>query len=241
MLDDCPAHHFLKELPQKYEKPKAIIVISAHWELEDIKITSGAQHETIYDFAGFQPELYHKIYPAKGDPALARDMQRRIASVLPVELDSTRGLDHGAWVPLSLMYPAADIPVVQLSIHETESPEYHYRLGQAIKPLRDEGVMIIGSGSTTHNLPEMIRDYRADQPPDWVATFNEWLADKILTDDADALFQYKTHAYGLRNHPTADHISPLFTALGAGDGGTGTSRLHQSYTYGVLAMDIYAL
>lgn len=239
LLDDCPARTFLQNLSTMYHRPKAILVISAHWDTTQIKITSGIAHETIYDFQGFQPELYDMRYPAQGNPDLAGQIKQLLSPAFDGVFDPQRGLDHGAWVPLMLMYPEADITVLQLSINRHADPAHHFAIGQALKPLREHGVMILASGSSTHNLREMIRDFRADQPPSWVASFNEWLADKLEAMSIEELFRYTDHPDGLRNHPTPDHILPLFVALGAGDGQA--RRLHQSYTYGVLGMDAYEL
>ena len=153
-----------------------------------------------------------------------------------------RGLDHGAWIPLMLAYPEADIPVLQLSISMNHGPDWHYRLGQALQPLREEGVLIIGSGGATHNLRAFFtyQPSLETPPPPWVTDFAEWLASRIEAGDhASILAAIQTGPHGHENHPTMDHILPLFVALGAGGTGPG-KRLHQSTTYGILAMDAYS-
>ena len=185
-------------------------------------------------------------YPAPGDPALAARIVDLLGGHgLSVTADPTRGLDHGAWVPLSLAYPAADIPVVQLSIASNASPEWHYTLGQALTPLRDEGVLIVGSGSITHNL----RAYFTTRPPidapapAWVSDFTDWVAERFAAGAIDDVLHAVERApHGKDNHPTPDHILPLFVAMGAGAeaGGLDAERLHDSTTYAVLAMDVYA-
>jgi 4,5-DOPA dioxygenase extradiol len=164
---------------------------------------------------------------------------------LDIDADPKRGLDHGAWVPLSLIYPDADIPVVQLSIHSSAPPEWHYALGQALAPLREDGVLIIGSGSMTHNLRAVFgAALPIDAPaPPWVSEFTDWAAQKVAEDAVDDLLHIVDRApYGHENHPTMDHILPLHVAMGAGSMGGALSgkRLHHSTTYGMLAMDVYA-
>ena len=190
--------------------------------------------------------MYALQYPAPGAP----DVAQRIAAALhsagmAAALDPAQGLDHGAWVPLSLIYPAADVPVVQLSIASNASPEWHYALGQALAPLRDEGVLIVGSGSITHNL----RAYFTTRPPidapapAWVSGFTGWIADRLAAGAIDDVLDAIERApHGRDNHPTPDHILPLFVAMGAGAeaDGLAAKRLHDSVTYAVLAMDAYA-
>ncbi len=183
-------------------------------------------------------------YPAPGDPALAQRIVNLLSDHgLAITADPTRGLDHGAWVPLSLIYPAADIPVVQLSIASNASPDWHYALGQALAPLRDDGVLIIGSGSITHNLRAL---FSTRQPidaiaPAWVSDFTDWVADRMAAGAIDDVLDAVERApHGRDNHPTPDHILPLFVAMGAGGEPFTAERLHHSVTYGLLAMDVYA-
>ena len=199
----------------------------------------------MYDFYGFPDELYAMTYPAPGDPALARRAAELLgASGLPAVLDEGRGLDHGAWVPLTLMYPEADIPVVQLSISSRRPPAHHLALGRAIAPLRDEGVLVMASGNATHNLREVFSHDMFEPPVPYAQAFADWLTGRIEAGDTDALLDYLAQGpFGPRNHPTADHYLPLLVAMGAGtgaDGITGGKRLHDGYTYGVLSMAAYS-
>jgi len=243
MIDPSPARDFLAGLGASLEPPKAILVISAHFNAPRPTLTAAAQPETIHDFGGFPDELYRMQYPAPGAPDLAARIALALnAAGFDAATHPARGLDHGAWVPLMLLYPEADIPVLQLSISMNQSPQWHYELGKALRPLRDEGVLIIGSGGATHNLRAVFSgSYRLDSPPPpWVSDFAGWLAQHVEAGDHAAILSAVGSApHGRENHPTMDHILPLFVALGAGDDGPG-QRLHHSTTYGVLAMDTYA-
>jgi len=249
-LEPSPARDFLAGLGDQLPRPRAILVVSAHHDAAHeggrATVTSSPTPPTIHDFGGFPDELFAMRYPAPGDPALAARIVDLLGGHgLSVTADPTRGLDHGAWVPLSLAYPAADIPVVQLSIASNASPEWHYTLGQALTPLRDEGVLIVGSGSITHNL----RAYFTTRPPidapapAWVSDFTDWVAERFAAGAIDDVLHAVERApHGKDNHPTPDHILPLFVAMGAGAeaGGLDAERLHDSTTYAVLAMDVYA-
>lgn len=249
-LEPGDARDFLSSLGGTLPRPKSILVVSAHhdadWTGGQATVTSAAQPETVHDFGNFPQALFDMRYPAPGDPDLAARVQHLLAQAGgDVAADSQRGLDHGAWVPLSLVYPDADIPVVQLSIHSSAAPEWHYALGQALAPLRNEGVLIIGSGSITHNLRAL---FTADMPVDApshaaVAPFTDWVADRAARDAIDDLLHMVERApYGREHHPTMDHILPFHVAMGAGveNGALRAKRLHHSSTYGLLAMDIYA-
>lgn len=249
-LEPSPARSFLAGLGARLPRPRAILVVSAHhdasFEGGRATVTASPAPPTIHDFGGFPDELFAMRYPAPGDPALAQRIVELLAAhQLTVTADPTRGLDHGAWVPLSLIYPDADIPVVQLSIASSAPPEWHYALGQALAPLRDDDVLIIGSGSITHNL----RAYFTTRPPidapapAWVSDFTAWVAGRLDTDAVDDVLHAVDRApHGHDNHPTPDHILPLFVAMGAGADGQSlrARRLHASTTYAVLAMDVYA-
>lgn len=241
MFEPSPARGFLAGLGSIVARPDAIVMISAHHDMAEAVVTSGETLSTIHDFGGFPQKLFDLRYPAKGNPALAQQVAEVVAATgTPTYLDPQRGLDHGAWVPLMLGWPEADIPVVQLSISSAHPPEWHHRIGQAIAPLRERNVLIIGSGSLTHNLRAIFvegRDHDA-AVPDWVSTFADWTHERLLAGDTDAVLHAVDQApSGKQNHPTMDHILPLFTAMGAG--GAPAQRLHHSYTYGVLAMDAY--
>jgi 4,5-DOPA dioxygenase extradiol len=243
-VEDSPARRFLLGLGAKLPRPRAIVVVSAHHDTAVTEITAGAVPETIHDFGGFPQALYELRYPAPGDPQLADDLVGMLhASGIEARANPKRGLDHGAWVPLMLIYAEADIPVVQVSINMSRSPRYHFELGQSLSSLRQDNVLVIGSGSATHNLREFFTgDYSHDTaPPIWVTDFADWLAARVEEGQiASVLNAVEEGPHGQRNHPTMDHIHPLFVACGAaGDSGPG-SRVHHSTTYGVLAMDVYA-
>lgn len=238
-LTDTPARAFLQELGRELPRPEAILVVSAHWESERPRVGTAAVPETIHDFRGFGEELMRLRYPAPGAPDVARRARAALgeAGIDAVE-DPARGLDHGAWVPLILIYPKADVPVAQISVQPDAGPDHHLRVGRALRPLRDEGVLVMGSGALTHNLAEF-RGHGIDDPaPDWVADFGDWMHDAVVGGRTDDLVAYRTRApNAVRNHPTEEHLLPLFTAMGAGGPGR---RLHTSETYGVLMMDVYA-
>lgn len=240
---DSPANRFLRDLGKTLPRPKAILIASAHWESHGGPAVSlAANPATIHDFGGFPDALFAIQYPAPGAP----EMAARAASLLSregvaVAQSPTRGLDHGAWVPLHLMYPDADIPVAQISIVRGASPEEHERIGHALAPLRDDGVLIIGSGSLTHNLHEFRGQPIDVTAPDWVSSFGDWMKARLDANDLQALRDYRTRAPNAeRNHPTEEHLLPLYVALGAAGDNARAERLHASYEYGILAMDVYA-
>lgn len=242
-IEDSPARRFLLDLGQTLPRPKAIVVASAHWEsMGKPAVSLAPRPETIHDFGGFPPALFAIDYPAPGAPAVAE----RVAALLEqaghmVARSPDRGLDHGAWVPLRLMYPGADIPVTQLALVHGASPAAHLALGAALQALRDEGVLVIGSGSLTHNLYEFRGQGIAAPVPAWVSEFGDWMQAMLTQNRRPALLDYRLQApHAVRNHPTEEHLLPLYVAMGAGGDAAQARRLHASYEYGVLAMDVYA-
>jgi 4,5-DOPA dioxygenase extradiol len=231
-MTKTPASDFLKSLAAKLPKPKAALVISAHWEEQ--QPTLGLGLETIHDFYGFPPALYQMRYPAP----LARDVAERAASLLRdagAATDPARGRDHGVWVPLMLAWPGADLPVVQLSLIGGGTPQAHYDIGRALAPLRDEGVLIVGSGSVTHNL----RARPTPEPADWAKRFVAWLETTLDADNDAAFLDWRrTAPYPEINHPTPEHFDPIFVARGAA-AGEPSMRLHASYEFGSLSMNAY--
>lgn len=232
---------FLQQLGQSLPKPKAILVISAHWNTAVPTISAASHPRTIYDFSGFPAPLYQLTYPAPGVPELATRVAELLSqNNLPYAIHPNRGLDHGAWSPLLLVYPQADIPVTQLSIQFPASPAHHLQVGQALELLRQEGILILASGGATHNLREFNSTYDA-APPDWVSGFDDWLADRIMAGDTEALLHYRQLAPDAeKNHPTEDHLLPLFIALGAAGAMPQGTVLHRSYVYGAFSMAAYA-
>jgi 4,5-DOPA dioxygenase extradiol len=220
------------KLAAEMPRPKAILAVSAHWDTDTPMLSGAAHPETIHDFAGFPRALYEVRYPAPGAPELAQ----RTAALLAATIDPARGLDHGAWVPLKWMYPAADIPVAQLSVQSRLGARHHLALGQALAPLRDEGVLILASGGIVHNLREI--QWQARQPVAWAREFNDWIAQRAERGDVDELVDYRTLApNAVRSHPTEEHMEPFFVALGAG--GKLERRLDLGIELGSLGMDGY--
>jgi len=243
ILHNTEAKLFLESYGRTLGKPRAILMVTAHFEANRPTLTNGAHPGMIYDFGGFEPELRTVNYRAPGSPEVASEAFTLLdeADFSPAFAD--RGYDHGTWVPLVLLRPEADIPVVQLSVEPDKGAAYHLKLGQVLKPLAESGVLIIGSGAATHNLHEFFRgQFRLDSPaPDWVKSFGEWLDRKITAGDTEALIQYRMLApNGAKNHPTEEHLLPLFVAMGAAGAGAHGTRVHTSQEYGVLMMDAYS-
>ncbi|MBB6399648.1 4,5-DOPA dioxygenase extradiol [Actinomadura coerulea] len=214
------------ELP----KPEAILMVSAHWEEAPLSIGATRPVPLVYDFWGF-PERYYTVrYDAPGAPALADDLRKLIPGV---HQDEERGLDHGAYVPLVEMYPDADVPVLQMSMPTLE-PERLFEVGRSLAPLRDKGVLIVGSGFTTHNLREMRPDPDA-APPAWSAEFDEWTDRAVRGGDVDALLDFRAKAPAARiAHPQTEHFAPLFVALGAdADAASGRRSVIDGYWLGL--------
>jgi 4,5-DOPA dioxygenase extradiol len=243
-LDDVAARHFLQALGKRIDaafgRPSAILVASAHWETAAPELSAPVANETIHDFRGFPEALYTMRYPAPPAPDIAAAAASLLrAAGVRAAIDLERGLDHGAWVPLMLMYPDADIPVAQLSVQTHLGPQHHLRLGRALASLREEGVLVLGSGAYTHNLMEL-RGFRGRPPeaePDWVRGFADWAAAALEAGRVDDLLAYRAARDGARNHPTEEHILPLFVAMGAG--GSAAQHLHASVTHAVLRMDVF--
>lgn len=241
-LDASPAHGFLEKLSDVVPAPKVILVVSAHWETTAPMVSDAVWPEMIYDFYGFPKPLYDLDYPAPGAPDVTKHAADLIdAAGLGPVMSENRGLDHGAWVPLLLGYPAADIPVAQISIQPQKDPAYHFQLGKALRKLRGEGILILASGNLTHNLGEF-RGRALNAPaPEWVQVFDAWMSWAIAEGRTQDLLHYRTRApEAVRNHPTDEHLLPLFVAMGAGGDDEPGRHLHKSYSYGVLAMDAYS-
>lgn len=232
---------FLRQLPQTLPQPEAILVVSAHWNSSQPWVSEASRPRTIYDFSGFPNALYQLSYPAPGAPRLAGRVVDLLSEAgFVAATHPNRGLDHGAWKPLMLLYPEAQVPVTQLSIQYQQGPEHHFQLGRALEPLRDEGVLVIASGAATHNLRAFDPSYEAS-PPSWVTAFDQWLKNAIAQQDIPSLLNYRQLApHAADNHPTEEHLLPLFVALGAGGKGARGQQLHSSYTYGAFSMAAYA-
>jgi 4,5-DOPA dioxygenase extradiol len=235
-LDPGATGAFWQRLAQELPRPKAVLCASAHWMTEEPAASAPPRNDTIHDFYGFPAPLYQMTYPAPGAPELAR----RAAALLgqggiACAIDGKRGLDHGAWVPLRLMYPAADIPVIQVSIQPRRDAAWHHRLGAALAPLRQEGVLILASGGAVHNLRALAWEGGEAQP--WAQEFDDWLA-LAITEGREAELLDWTHRapHARLAQPSPDHFLPLFVALGAAGDGARGRRLHEGFTLGSLSM-----
>lgn len=234
VIEDNEYTRFLKEIGKNI-KPKAVVVFTAHWESEITTISSTDNtYEMIYDFYGFPKELYSIKYGAKGSTEIAKKLQAMLKIYeIESQLDSKRGLDHGVWDILHIMYPEASIPVIQVSVNPDMPMDKQYKLGEAIKGLGQEDILVIGSGSTVHNLDTI--DWKATEAVKWAVEFDNWLIEKVENNDKEALFSYRGLApYAKMAIPREEHIVPLFITMGSGQGNKPT-LLHRSYDYGTLS------
>ena len=242
ILERAAARDFLSGLGRQIGKPKAILVATAHWETGAPAIGAAGKPETIHDFFGFPQELYRIVYPASGAPEMAARAQALLNGAgFDATLDHARGLDHGAWAPLYLMYPDADVPVAQISLQPHRGPGYHLSIGRALEPLREEGVLVMGSGAITHNLRDFGRWGLNDPPAAYAAEFDAWVRDAVTRGDTEAVVDYRARApHAARNQPSEEHFLPLLVAMGAGGKGAKARTLHEGFTYGFLSMAAYA-
>ena len=195
-------------------KPKAIMVVSAHWLTRGTYVATTAKPETIYDFGGFPEELYRVVFPAPGAPDVAKEVMKLSSEVKP---DAEWGLDHGAWTVLKHMFPAADIPTFQLSIDYFNPMQYHFDLARVLKPLREQGVLVIGSGNIVHNLREFFSNPSGD-PFDWAVEFDKWVKEKIEKRDFQSLVSYESEGAAAKLAvPTVDHYVPMLYSLALAD------------------------
>ena len=241
LLGDTPARDFLSGFGQELGRPKAILIASAHFESRAPVLSADAAPAMIYDFGGFPRPLFQMQYPAPGAPDLAQRAAHLLGEAgIGAQPISNRGYDHGTWVPLKLMYPDADIPVVQISVQTQLSAAHHIAMGRALQPLREEGVLIIGSGSLTHNLYELRREGGDLPPPEWVSGFADWTHEVLAEGrESDLAVWAELAPFARQNHPSAEHFLPLPFAYGAGGAGAKGRRVHTSCEYGVLMMDAY--
>jgi 4,5-DOPA dioxygenase extradiol len=217
LLDDAGWMQELFGWAEALPQPKSILIVSAHWEAAPLSISSSAAATTpVYDFGGFAPRYYSMRYDTPDASVLADQVRAVVPTTENLHQHASRGLDHGAWVPLKVMYPNADIPVLQLSL-PTHVPQRLMELGSQLRALREEGVLIIGSGFMTHGLPFLTREMLVDNlVPSWSSDFDAWAADALARGDVDELAAYRSKAPGMPYaHPTVEHFTPLFVALGA--------------------------
>ena len=233
----------MSQLVHSYGTPRAIVVVSPHWETAVPTVGTATQLDTIHDFDGFDPRLYELRYPATGCPEAAQQVVAALqAHGFTVQQDAQRGLDHGAWMPLRQMFPDADIPVIPLSVQTHLGPEHAYRVGQALADLAEHQFLIIASGNITHNL----RDYQVarmagGKTPDYVQAFADWVQLHMASKDIPALLDYRRASpSGARAHPSEDHLLPLFTALGAAGADAQPEAFYRGISDYVIAMDGYA-
>ncbi|WP_295478834.1 class III extradiol ring-cleavage dioxygenase [uncultured Pseudomonas sp.] len=228
----------LARLAASLPRPRAIVIVSAHWESQQLEVNVNPQPETWHDFGGFPPALYAVQYPAQGAPEVSAEVASLLeAHGLPTKLNPRRPFDHGVWVPIGLMYPLADIPIVQVSLPSQHGPALQTRAGRALASLREQGILLVGSGSITHNLRELDWQAGPENATGWALEFRDWMVDKLASDDDSALHDYRRQApHAQRNHPSDEHLLPLYFARGAGGA---FSIAHQGFTLGALGMDIY--
>lgn len=240
-LEPCSTHHFLRELGASLAPPTGILCVTAHWESAVASLGSNPKPATVHDFGGFPAALYRLQYPAPGSVELAARAAALLEhSGLSVKTDAERGFDHGVWVPLMLMFPDAQVPVVSMAVQPRLPPGHHFRLGELLAPLRDEGVLIMGSGGATHDLRAFWGRPREAPPTGYAQAFDDWLVACAERGDAAALLDYERQGPDARrNHPTPEHLLPLFVPLGAAQGGHGRV-LHRVIDHGVLAMTALA-
>lgn len=229
-----------QEIGKRIPEPEGILVVSAHWETSVPTVSLATLPETIHDFSGFSPELHRMQYPVPGAPALAeRAVSLLSSAAITPALHPDRGLDHGAWVPLSVMFAQAQVPVTQLSLTRQDAAA-HFALGRALAPLRDEGVLIVTSGAITHNFGWL--DWHASNTSASFAKalkFADWVGAQLAAKNIPALIDYRSAPYGAEAHPSEEHILPLLVALGAA-GDELSEQYRPAFAYGGLAMDAYA-
>lgn len=227
----------LAEWGRQWPACRALLLVSAHWRAAQARLTGAARPETLHDFFGFPEELYELRYPAPGDPELARDVAGLLSRAgFAAAVDERRGLDHGAWAPLRAALPEAPVPVVQLSLL-WDSPARHVELGAALAPLRDQGVLIVGSGNLVHNLGTAVFEDPQAPVADWSREFDAWVAERLLAGDHAALADYRQqHRLGARSHPTDEHYLPALVAAGAGGPGARVSFPVQGFEHGTLSL-----
>lgn len=230
-----------QSLRARFPGLRGVVVMSPHWMARGVRVMAGERPATWHDFGGFPPELYELQYPAPGAPGLAQEVLALLqAAGVPAQADAQRPFDHGAWVPLMHLFPQADVPVVQVALPVGAGPAEVHALGAALRGLGRLGVLVVGSGSMTHNLAEFFGGAR--EPAPYVLEFSRWIESALQRSDLPALLDYRTQApHAERAHPTEDHFLPLFFVLGAAGDGARVDYLSREVMYGMLAMDAFAL
>ncbi len=234
-LDPGATGRFWEELGRSLPRPDAVLCVSAHWMTTVPAVSRAARPETIYDFYGFPEPLYRLHYDPPGAPALAdRAAELLQAAQLGPAIDPGRGLDHGAWCPLRSIYPNADVPVTQLAIQPRRDSRWHFKLGEALAPLRHENVLILASGGAVHNLRDLDRGNGGT--PAWARAFDDWLASAVEAGDTETFLDWERAPEARRAHPTEDHLLPIFVAAGAGGRGSRGRRVYSGFSLGSLSL-----
>jgi 4,5-DOPA dioxygenase extradiol len=240
-LDAGSAGRAWRAIAESLPRPRAILMVSAHWETSLPMLTGGERLQTMHDFGGFPEPLYRLRYDAPGSLDVANEAAAllRVAGITS-SINGCRGIDHGAWVPLRWMYPAADVPVVQLSVQPGLGTAHHLQMGRAVQSLTGRDVLVIGSGHVTHNLRDWMPSREILRPLSYVTAFGEWLEQKLTADDEEALLAYRERApEAVRAHPTEEHLLPLYVALGAAGTAVKSTRVYQGMEGAALSMDAY--
>ncbi|MHA0858030.1 DODA-type extradiol aromatic ring-opening family dioxygenase [Paenibacillus sp. CMAA1364] len=239
-LEDHKYTQFLQKLSFQFKKPRAIVVFSAHWDTPDQSMSVDDKHSTMHDFYGFPEEMYKLTYPVEGDPELNKELEDIFKrNNLKYVNERGRGLDHGVWIILQKMYPEANIPVVELSVDSTRTPEEQYKIGSMLAELRKKDVLIIASGGLVHNLRKI---KHSDQPDPWAVEFDNWVAEQLEQWNLKSLFEYQEIAPNADQavpHYGAEHFIPIFYAMGAADDERQAKRLFQDYQHGNISLNCW--
>ena len=240
-LDAGGAGKAWRAIADSLPKPRAILMVSAHWETSLPMLTGGARLKTIHDFGGFPEPLYQPRYDAPGSPEAAEETAALLHDAgITSSINGCRGIDHGAWVPLRWMYPAVDVPVVQLSVQPGLGTAHHLQMGRALQPLTERDVLVIGSGHVTHNLSDWMASRGVSQPLPYVSAFAGWLERNLASNDEDALLHYREQApEAARAHPSEEHFLPLYVAFGAAGTEVNSNRIYTGMEGPALSMDAY--
>lgn len=242
-LEDDRYTRALRALGNNLARPRAVVIVSGHWQTrKGLALTSSPRPVIWHDYVGFPEEYYRIRYEAPGDPALAADAADLLRGAgIEAALEPERPLDHGAWVPLSRMYPAADVPVVQLSLPLEDDPWTVYKAGEALAPLRDRDILLAGSGALSHNLRLALPRHKNDPADAWAVELDRWIGERLDRGDTDSLLDYRrTAPHVAKAAPTADHFLPLFFVLGAAQGAT-VRHLHDEIRHANGIVRIFAM
>lgn len=237
-LTKIPAHQFLNNLGASLPKPKGIVILSPHWETNGQKVSAPGPLKTIHDFYGFPQALFDIDYPAEASAELVGEVMKLLGSNgIEAEEDASWGLDHGAWVPLSLLYSELSVPVVELSLPHGSTPESVHALGRSLAPLAKQGILLIGSGSTTHNLRRISQE--GSPTPAWASEFDKWIDDGLRQGQISWFSDLENAPNFRLAHPTEEHLLPLFFAMGAAGQDVPAELMHRSYSHGSISMSYY--